>query len=445
MNKLNSSFGDLINSNFYITYISLFLLFTVSSCSNNSQKSNKVSNDFFEESILSSEYLKPSMKVRGRKINGLPNGEWIWTTLGLKRIVRKSTYKNGWIIGDSYTYYENGNLKTHYKFDEDTLVFPKDYKPIQDTEQIYLLCKKFLYEKFSKPKGEWITYYRNGKIRSTVNYSNGVKSGQCKYFYEDGKLNEEMSYKDGLLSGDYKIYYPNGQLKVEKTFSNGTATFERSYCIDGKETVEYIEIDSLTDDTEHPNITLRKEYYDNGHVKCTEHHKMFYWVDTGLKMFVDLLEGERIFYYKNDSVALKEFYKEDKLEGVRCTYYENGQIQSVERYLNGEKHGDQDYYRENSKLVWESNVYNHGKYIPPRKSENRYATDGQKCTTCGLGRYQGGFCSMCGGASSQRVTQSYSKAASCEMCNGSGFLPRGGLHGGYKVCPSCRGRKKQIY
>jgi hypothetical protein len=78
------------------------------------------------------------------------------------------------------------------------------------------------------------------------------------------------------------------------------------------------------------------------------------------------------------------------------------------------------------------------------QGQGKYLTDGQKCSRC-TGYYRGGFCDVCGGASGERVNESYSKAANCEFCGGSGLIEKGGIHGGKKLCSSCKGKGKQIY
>lgn len=83
--------------------------------------------------------------------------------------------------------------------------------------------------------------------------------------------------------------------------------------------------------------------------------------------------------------------------------------------------------------------------VSTSQGNGTYLTDGQKCSNCGLGRYQSGFCGSCNAASGERVNESYSKAAKCDFCRGSGFIDKGGIHGGRKVCPSCKGKGKQIY
>lgn len=114
--------------------------------------------------------------------------------------------------------------------------------------------------------------------------------------------------------------------------------------------------------------------------------------------------------------------------------------------LGDVRHTISDYLRSNNNIEYhytnpsapqQSNV----EKTTPVKITPTYASDGLKCTQC-IGHYQGGFCDICGAASPERVQESYSKAANCKYCQGSGVIPNGNR---YKVCPSCRGTGKQTY
>jgi uncharacterized protein (TIGR02145 family) len=71
-----------------------------------------------------------------------------------------------------------------------------------------------------------------------------------------------------------------------------------------------------------------------------------------------------------------------------------------------------------------------------------YATDGTKCTHCGLGIYRGGVCGQCGTVSRERLNESRLSRANCEGCNGSGYVNG---YNGVRLCQACRGSGKQTY
>ncbi len=66
--------------------------------------------------------------------------------------------------------------------------------------------------KDDRKTGCWTEYYCNGKIRSTINYNNGIPEGQAKLFYESGNIEEEGIWKNKLFRPE-KCYYENGQTR----------------------------------------------------------------------------------------------------------------------------------------------------------------------------------------------------------------------------------------
>ncbi|MGL5122956.1 MAG: toxin-antitoxin system YwqK family antitoxin [Fusobacteriaceae bacterium] len=93
-----------------------------------------------------------------------------------------------------------------------------------------------------RKNGEQITYYKNTKIRSIVDYNDNriiglewyndkgerifkesyVKgTGKWKVFWSDGKINEDGQYLNYLKNGDWKTYDIKGNLELIKTYKNG--------------------------------------------------------------------------------------------------------------------------------------------------------------------------------------------------------------------------------
>ena len=63
------------------------------------------------------------------------------------------------------------------------------------------------------------------------------------------------------------------------------------------------------------------------------------------------------------------------------------------------------------------------------------------CQRCS-GSYVDGFCTICGGASPERVNQSMQNRADCEMCQGNKYIDG---YDGLEVCGVCNGSGKQTY
>lgn len=47
--------------------------------------------------------------------------------------------------------------------------------------------------------GEWLSWYKNGNLRSVCNWKKGTLNGSAEYFAYDGQLKEKVVYKKGVL------------------------------------------------------------------------------------------------------------------------------------------------------------------------------------------------------------------------------------------------------
>ena len=75
-------------------------------------------------------------------------------------------------------------------------------------------------------------------------------------------------------------------------------------------------------------------------------------------------------------------------------------------------------------------------------------SNGNVCSSCGLGRYVNGFCSRCGAASREVVEEHNSRMPVCGLCKGTGIeMPMGANTGGEtgRICPACNGTGHSSY
>lgn len=77
-------------------------------------------------------------------------------------------------------------------------------------------------------------FYKDGSLKSKMNYKEGKLDGSVKLFDDEGYLSVEKKYNKGILLSEYnykygklngseKIYHPNGQLWTERLLYNGRA------------------------------------------------------------------------------------------------------------------------------------------------------------------------------------------------------------------------------
>ena len=111
--------------------------------------------------------------------------------------------------------------------------------------------------------GTVTTYYPNGKIRSKVNYKDGVmddpnwrefydtgelwnlvaiahgkKQGPAKEYYPDGVMKNEGTFKDNKREGPFKVYTPEGVLKAVDTYRHDWLSVHQEYNDKGRITME---------------------------------------------------------------------------------------------------------------------------------------------------------------------------------------------------------------
>jgi hypothetical protein len=128
---------------------------------------------------------------------------------------------------------------------ESSLETDKLYKEYYGTTEIVKLEGQ-IYK--NKPNGIWKSYYENGRIKSSVNYKDGLIEGEAFFYYDgdtktmkaeaifvqdnlegiyteyydNGTQKANMNYEKGLAEGKAEFYYPNGKMKIEANFKEGT-------------------------------------------------------------------------------------------------------------------------------------------------------------------------------------------------------------------------------
>ncbi len=79
--------------------------------------------------------------------------------------------------------------------------------------------------------GIWRTYYPSGNLKSTVNYEEGIVSGDAYFYYDDAKNTKmaEVHYTNDRIDGVYMEYYENGAQKAMLHYDEGILNGEAEY------------------------------------------------------------------------------------------------------------------------------------------------------------------------------------------------------------------------
>lgn len=252
-----------------------------------------------------------------------------------------------------------------------------------------------MYE-YHKDNSVHTTYYKNGRIESSIPYKDGKIDGIAKWYFNDGNLKKVIPYTNGIANGSAKLYYDTGKIKRESQYYNGKehgivkiynedgkiekeAEYKNGFethLIRGMKRIEYPEGGYL--DTEYKNgrqngifksydkqgrITMDgilddgfsgivKEYYDNGNIKAEyerKHNKM----DGYFKM-----------YHENGTIFQECSYKDGKANGKIKEYYDDGSI-SVDGIIKNNKGKGTKYYKNGKKEKFVFDAPN-----PFKKSKN---------------------------------------------------------------------------
>ena len=141
--------------------------------------------------------------------------------------------------------------------------------------------------------GTAVTYSKDGSLRSSLDYKNGLPDGEYKAWYLKDKLMLEGTLKKGKRNGLWKSYYENGKVKMEVPFisnfrdGNATKWYESGYL-------------------------MAKATYTNGR-----------------------LDGNTVSYYENGQKRDEGMYVKGRREGKWIAYDETGQVTQKEHFLNG--------------------------------------------------------------------------------------------------------------
>ena len=86
-----------------------------------------------------------------------------------------------------------------------------------------------LYYLNGRQDGKWISFYKNGNIKSIVNWKDGKLNGKYVIYESDGRKSTETIYKDGKENGYYYLYNPNGTYRTKGAYSMGKPVGEWEY------------------------------------------------------------------------------------------------------------------------------------------------------------------------------------------------------------------------
>ena len=225
-------------------------------------------------------------------------------------------------------------------------------------------------------EGPDTTFYSNGTVSATGNYTKGETEGMLVNYYMKGIKKSEVNMVNGKQNGYYKSYHLNGQVESEGWMVDDQSEGEwlfydelgrltgRSYFHEGELSGYHEEYDGAN------NLTLEEEYkggwlinlrqFSKGKVigvdsfpKTSGPYKT-YFANGKLKgegTYINgELEGKYTGYYFDGSVEFVSYNKHGYRDSAYVDYYYGGN-KSTEGYFKfGERTGTWKHYNEQGKL-----------------------------------------------------------------------------------------------
>ena len=339
-------------------------------------------------------YSNKLISYEGKYLHGLRHGDFIYYYED-GFIHRKENYERGNKAGIWIEYDINGNTikETYYKdglIDSNrTVLFQLD-KVVKESKinknsnnDILVLDKEIKEEKLN---GEYLTYYKNGIIKSKKYYLENMLEGEQFEYYKSGRLFRTRVYSIGFIDTLQFTheYYESGQLLSKhsevifnnKIFMNG---YFISYHLNG---IKLLEGEYM----KNKKIGIWSKYYDTGQLhyqlnydNLTPDNSLYveYYHKNG-QIFIqtniidkseDYFDGNYIKYYDSGEVHQKgyyrnnikdglwqEFYKNGEIlseinfvdkTGIYYSFYQSGELLSEVYFINGEKNGSRVEYFQN--------------------------------------------------------------------------------------------------
>ena len=206
-------------------------------------KADEFESNYFQNGVKESEGLLIQNKKEGQWKYYHPNGS----------IKKKVIYKEGVLFGESFSFFENGQIKSKGFFDE-----------------------------LSLRTGIWYEYFENGQMKTIGSYNLGAKTDEWSYFNNNGIIEKNESFDD------------KGNLSIVTNFGKeGKQIYHAEFYPYGGVRVEEINLNPGND------TLLYRKYFENGQLE-REGNKIFsheiglwtFWYSNGQKKSEGLFSND---------------------------------------------------------------------------------------------------------------------------------------------------------
>jgi len=156
----------------------------------------------------------------------------------------------------------------------------------------------------NKKEEIWITYSKNGNIRTYMTFKDGVINGEVRIYNRNGVLQESGKWDGNKWTGEYKFFYDNGNPEYIWTYNeSGERTGVQKYFYEDNSLL----IEGYWDRGK--EIGIHKEYYQDGRIKRESN-----WVNG-------IINGISTEYYATGEVKIVRRFENGVLDKNSVVYY----------------------------------------------------------------------------------------------------------------------------
>ncbi len=271
------------------------------------------------------------------------------------KLLSEEYYFNNLKHGKARYFYETGEVKREVAFEENietgtAYEFGKDGRiiTIQEYKGARLLEAQEInrLDENGNKTGVWIEYYGDvNKIKSEINYRNGVKEGISKEYDEQGNLKKLDQFENGVVNDSLQEFV---FIDIRTVYhENGTPKLVGGYANNKKQGI-FREYDNVPDSGNIVNSfiydqdVLMSEGIIDNYGTYKGHWKIYY--PTGqLKEEGDYLngvkDGEWKYYYRNGTLEQTGKYVKARTHGTWVWFYPNGKRHREEIHRFGKEEG----------------------------------------------------------------------------------------------------------
>jgi antitoxin component YwqK of YwqJK toxin-antitoxin module len=277
---------------------------------------------------------------------------------GQKTLISKELYINDKKEGESFYYYNTGELKEVVYFSDGKR---EGYAKEFDRDSTIVTLKQYK------------DNYLISRERINRKDEEGFKQGTHKTFYADGSVKEEVNYLDDVIHGYFREYDEKGILLQTLRYERGAIIEE----ID-EEAKEIIDFRRTFDEEgrlifsggyiEGVAIGIHRFFDTSGAVINS-----FIYNERGVKISEGIVDeqgnrkGEWKDFYVTGELRAKGSYSNNRRTGDWIFYFKNGKVEQKGRFLNGRFDGEWIWYYDTGE-IWREETYFNG-------SEDGYAVE----------------------------------------------------------------------